>query len=190
MHRREIEMTTNYRICTRCVMDTTIRKSTFSGDEGRRRLERIAQKIKSDGANKEYDCIICVSGGVDSTYALLKVKQLGLRPLAFHLDNGWNSELSEDNIQKVVQKFDVDLYTHVLDWEEFEDLQLSFLRASTPDSEIPTDHAIGASMIEMTDKIGVPYIFAGANARTESHLPREWSQGHMDWKYIKSVSSQ
>ena len=204
-------MTTDYRICTRCVMDTTdpdiqfdehgvcnhcrqydkrVKETVFTGDEGRRRLAKIVDDIKREGANKEYDCVIGVSGGVDSTYVAYKVKELGLRPLAVHLDNGWDSELAIRNVENAVKKLDIDLYTYVIDWEEFKDLQVAFLKASTPDSEIPSDHAIVSLMYQMVEKTGVKHLIAGYNVRTESHLPKAWSQGHYDWRYIKSVHKQ
>lgn len=175
-------------VCNHCHdYDSNIRHRVFSGDAGRRALAEKVEEIKNAGRNKKYDCIIGVSGGVDSTFVAYQTKQLGLRPLAVHLDNGWNSELAVNNIHEALKRLQIDLHTHVIDWEEFKDLQLAFLRASTPDSEIPSDHAIFALMRQMADKIGVRYIISGFNARTESHLPRSWSQGHGDWKYIKSI---
>jgi N-acetyl sugar amidotransferase len=206
-----IKAATNYQICSRCVMDTTdpaisfdaqgvcnhchtydeiVQKKVFTGDEGKIKVQQLIEQIKQAGSNKDYDCLIGVSGGVDSTFVAYKVKELGLRPLAVHLDNGWDSELAVNNIEKVLKKLDIELYTHVIDWEEFKDLQLAFLRASTPDSEIPSDHAIISLMYQMAQKVGVKYIISGINARTESHLPQAWSQGLMDWKYIKNVHQQ
>lgn len=197
-----------YQMCTRCVMDTTdpdivfdgngvcnhchtydeqMRKNVFSGAEGKSRLEEIVNKIKEERKDKEYDCVIGVSGGVDSTFVAYKVIELGLRPLAIHLDNGWDSELAVKNIEVTLKKLKIDLYTHVIDWEEFRDLQLAFLKSSTPDSEIPSDHAIVSLMYQISDKIKVKYILAGFNSRTESHHTIAWSNGHFDWKYIKSV---
>lgn len=204
-------MNTIYKVCTRCVMDTTdpeiqfnengvcnhcleyeesVSKNVISGDEGRNRLKEIIHNIKRDGANKEYDCIIGVSGGVDSSFVAYKVKELGLRPLAVHLDNGWDSELAVSNIHNVLEKLDIDLFTHVIDWEEFKDLQLAFLKASTPDSEIPTDHAIFAILYRMAVKKGIKYVITGCNVKTETHLPDAWSQGHFDGSYLKSVHKQ
>ena len=204
-------MSSEYRMCTRCVMDTTdpdiifdengvcnhchtydrmVREYVVDGEEGLRHLEQTAQKIRKDGQGKKYDCIIGVSGGVDSTYVAYRVKKLGLRPLAVHLDNGWDSELAVKNIEETLKRLDIDLYTEVLDWEEFRDLQVSFLRASTPDSEIPTDHAIVALLCNMAEKIGIKYVIVGNNVRTETHLPRSWSQGHFDWKYIHEVQKR
>ncbi len=204
-------MTTDDRICARCVMDTTdpdiqfdkdgvcnhcqaydsdLKTMVFQGQEGQRALERITRNIQASGQGKKYDCIIGVSGGVDSTFVAMQVKELGLRPLAVHLDNGWDSELAVANIHKALNTLGIDLYTHVIDWEEFKDLQLAFLKASTPDSEIPSDHAIITLLHQMAAKVGVKYIIAGYNRRTESHLPSAWSYGHLDWRYIQSVHKQ
>ena len=197
-----------YQICTHCIMDTSDPEITFdergfcnycnnyegrkkmfvpSTDEKSKHLQDMINLCKTKGRGKKYDCIIGVSGGVDSTYVAYKVKQLGLRPLAVHLDNGWDSELAVSNIHSVLKKLDIELYTKVLDWEEFRSLQVAFLRASTPDSEIPTDHAIGALLKNIAVKEDVPLIL-GVNYSSESILPRTWSQGHMDWGYIKRVN--
>jgi len=151
-------------------------------------LQFMIDFCKKKGKGKKHDCIIGVSGGVDSTYVAYKVKNLGLRPLAVHLDNGWDAELAVSNIHNVLKKLDIELYTHVLDWEEFRSLQVAFLKASTPDSEIPTDHAIGALMKGFAAKEDIPLIW-GVNFSSEAILPRVWSQGHMDWGYIKKVNS-
>jgi N-acetyl sugar amidotransferase len=156
-------------------------------NEAKRQLDTLVAKMKATGKNKPYDCIIGVSGGVDSTYTAWLVKQLGLRPLAVHLDNGWNSELAVQNIENILNKLGIDLVTEVLDWNMFRDLQLSFLKASTPDGEIPTDHAINALMYNLAVKHGVKYIISGMNSRSEGMLPPSWARGHLDWKYIKSV---
>ena len=197
-----------YQICARCVMDTTdpdiqfdengvcnhchdygraIARDVRKGETGRNELEHLVGQIKRAGAKKKYDCIIGVSGGVDSTYVAYKVKEFGLRPLAVHLDNGWDSELAIKNVENICRKLQIDLHTIVLDWDEFKDLQISFLKASTPDSEIPSDHAIVVSMLHTARMVGVKHIITGYNTRTESHLPYAWSQGHYDWGYIKNV---
>jgi N-acetyl sugar amidotransferase len=150
-------------------------------------LNDLVQKIKKSGKGKQFDCIIGISGGVDSTYVAFLVKQLGLRPLAVHLDNGWNSELAVKNIENTVKKLEIELFTYVIDWEEFKDIQLSFLKASTPDSEVPSDHAIFAILRKLARKYGVNYILNGINSKTESHHALSWSQGHSDFGYIKGV---
>jgi N-acetyl sugar amidotransferase len=159
----------------------------LSSEDKKKELDRMVKKIKKAGKYSAYDCIIGVSGGVDSTYVAYLVKKMGLRPLAIHLDNGWNSELATHNIEKICKKLAIDLYTHVLNWEEFRDLQLSFLKASTPDSEIPTDHAIQGLFYRLAARHRVKYMIIGCNFKSESILPAAWSHGHFDWKYIASI---
>jgi len=150
-------------------------------------LHKIVEQVKKEGLGKKYDCIIGVSGGADSTYLAYLAKKLGLRPLAVHLDNGWDSETAVRNIELVLKSLDIDLFTHVIDWEEFKDLQISFLKASTPDSEIPTDHAIMTLLYQTAVKQKVRYVLIGFNSATESILPPAWSQGHADWRYIRRI---
>ena len=203
-----IEMGRQQQICVRCIMDTSDPEIRFD-DEGvcshcrnfaelQRRLvppaeragelARLTDEIKRRGRGHDYDCVIGLSGGVDSTYvAHVVVRQLGLRPLAVHLDNGWNSELAVRNIEQTVRKLNVDLHTHVLDWEEFRDLQVAFLRASVPDGEIPTDHAIGAVLLETAVRRGITTLISGSNIATEGIMPGTWTYGVSDWRYISAV---
>jgi N-acetyl sugar amidotransferase len=175
-------------VCHHChAYDISRDNFVFSGPVAAKKLAALVEEIKQHGKGKDYDCIIGVSGGVDSTYVAYKVKKLGLRPLAVHLDNGWDSEMAVKNIENTLNKLGIELHTHVINWEEFRDLQLSFLKASTPDSEIPSDHAIVSLMFQMAHKLGVTHVISGCNVRTESHLPRAWSRGHEDWRYIHSV---
>lgn len=175
-------------VCNHChKYDIELPKRVFQGQIANEKLTEIVNKIKQSGKGREYDCIIGVSGGVDSTYVAYLTKELGLRALAIHFDNGWNSELAVSNIEKVLDKLDIDLFTYVIDWEEFKDLQLSFLKASTPDGEIPTDHAINALLFREASKRGIKYIINGMNFATESMAVRMWAYGHSDWKYIKAV---
>lgn len=199
-----------YRICKRCIMDTSDPEIHFdengycnhcshsiavlngepfslAHDEKRRRLKLIADEIKEKQKSQKYDVLIGLSGGVDSSYVALMVKELGLRALAVHLDNGWNTEISVANINNICTILGIDLFTYVIDWDEFKDLQLSFLKASTPDSEIPTDHAIVAILFRIAREFKIGYIFAGNNVTSESILPRSWADGHFDWEYIKDV---
>jgi len=196
------------RTCVRCVMDTSDPDITFDAagvcnhchnfdrtmktlvlDPNERRigLEQWVERIRKSGKGRDYDCVVGISGGVDSTYVALKVKELGLRPLAVHLDNGWDTEIAVANIERAVRGLGIDLHTVVLDWEEFRDLQVAFLRAGTPDSEIPTDHAIISSVFHTAWKVGVPYLVMGHNRATELILPPAWSQGHYDWVYLRNV---
>lgn len=200
------------RMCTRCIMDTTRDPSISFNAEGvcshcqrydrllsarvlppddrGRALERLVEKIKLAGRGREYDCVIGVSGGADSTYVAYLVKKWGLRPLAVHVDNGWDSELAVKNIEVTLKKCAIDLHTHVLDWEEFRELQVSFLLASTPDGEIPTDHAIFAALWSVANERGIRFILSGMNFATESFSLPSWSYGHSDWRYIRGVHSR
>jgi N-acetyl sugar amidotransferase len=175
-------------ICNHCRRyDSMLSSRVLRGEAGKLMLDSLVRRMKSSGVGREYDCIIGVSGGVDSTYVAWLVKQLGLRPLAVHLDNGWNSELAVKNIKRVLSKLNIDLYTHVIDWEEFRDLQVAFLKASTPDGEIPTDHAISALLWREASKRGIKHIVSGMNFMTESIYVPDWAYGHSDWRYIKDV---
>tara|TARA_B110000238_G_scaffold201126_1_gene255013 strand:- start:879 stop:2006 length:1128 start_codon:yes stop_codon:yes gene_type:complete len=178
-------------ICNHCERyDSLVSSRVFDGDIGKIELDTLIKKIKSDGKNKDYDCLIGVSGGVDSTYVAYLLKKHGLRPLAVHFDNGWNSELAVSNIEKTLSKLDIDLYTYVIDWPMFKDLQLSFLKASTPDGEIPTDHAIDSFLWNEASKRGIKYIISGMNFKSEAMSVPSWAYGHSDWKYIKSIQKK
>ena len=199
------------RVCTKCIMDDTdpdilffesgvcshckrydaISVSRLPAESSREdALNQLIESIKFDGRGKDYDCVIGVSGGVDSTYVAWLLKKHGLRPLAVHLDNGWNSELAVSNIQKTLEKLNIDLHTYVIDWAEFRDLQVSFLKASTPDGEVPTDHAIFALLYEVADNLGLKHVVTGTNVSTEAILPKKWGYGYFDWSYIKGVHRQ
>ncbi|HEU4551126.1 MAG TPA: N-acetyl sugar amidotransferase [Rhizomicrobium sp.] len=199
---------TEYRICARCIMDTSDPEITFDengvcnhchlfDDRMRRmvippeqrdaRLAALLDQIRATSKGRAYDCVIGVSGGVDSTYVAYLCKQWGLRPLAVHFDNGWDSELAVANIEKTLKRLDIDLYTHVVDWEEFRDLQLSFLRASTPDGEVPTDHAISALLYRLAARHGIKHILLGTNVVTEGVMPMLWGYGYFDLRYIRAV---
>ena len=115
------------------------------------------------------------------------MKQLGLRPLALHLDNGWNSELAVDNIKRTLDRLEIDLCTHVVDWEEFRDLQLSFLKASVSNCEIPTDHAINALLIKTALKMRIKYVLHGGNLATEGILPISWGYYNQDLKHLRAI---
>ena len=196
-----------YQICQRCVMDTSATEIVFFDDgrcsfckdfDDRVSLEihndlpesflvKFADQVKSSGSGREYDCLIGVSGGVDSSYVAYLTKSLGLRPLAIHLDNGWNSELATENIENLCEKLDIDLETTVLDWKEFRDIQRSFLQSSISNVEIPTDHAIWAILVKTAAKHGIKYIISGSNAANESIMPSSWLYGSKDSKIIKSI---
>lgn len=197
-------------MCTRCIMDTSEPTITFD-NEGVCRfcrdhehdmlkkkrtpqelghiLSNTIEQIKADGKGKRYDCIIGLSGGVDSSYVAYLVKELGLRPLGVHFDNGWNAELAVYNIESICKKLDIDLYTHVVDWEEFKDLQLSFLKAGVANAEAPTDHGIFALLYRVARKHGVKHIIDGANTSTEYQRKGNMAGGwaYSDLRQIKGI---
>jgi N-acetyl sugar amidotransferase len=200
----------NIIVCKRCIMDSTDpvikfdsagicnyctsylqNDFTYNSDK-ERQLQLVIDEIKHAGKGKKYDCIIGVSGGVDSTYVAYEVKRRGLRPLAVHLDNGWNSELAVSNIQKCLEKLKIDLYTFVIDWREFKDLQLSFLKASIPGMEVPTDHGILSILNQAAIKNNVKYIINGSNGSSEFIMSPRWSEGEAqrDWLLIKNIHKQ
>lgn len=205
------KMSENYQICARCIMDTTdpdiefdengicnhcrgydklARKYVFTGKEGEQKLGEIVDKIKEQGENQEYDCIMGLSGGVDSTYTAYLAKQLGLRPLAVHLDNGWDSEIAAKNIEHIVKKLDLNLYTYLIDWNEFRDLQLAYFKASVVDIEAVTDHAIIATWYNIANERGIKYIVSGTNIVTEGIMPESWFHYKYDLKNLEAVHNQ
>lgn len=197
-----------YRLCSRCIMDTSDPSIAFDAAgtcsncrraeslltdrlpmyrTGPYRIDRLVASIKAAGRGKPYDCVVGVSGGVDSTYVAYIAKSHGLRPLAVHFDNGWNAELAVHNIHRALERLGIELYTHVVDWEEFRDLQLAFLKASTPDSEVPTDHGIWALLYKTAARFGLRYVLSGTNIMTESVLPKSWTHYVTDWTYVKDI---
>jgi N-acetyl sugar amidotransferase len=162
-------------------------ENIIKGDTGIQKLKELAYEIKKSGAGQSYDCIMGLSGGVDSTYVAYLAKQLGLRPLAVHFDNGWNSELSVKNIENIVNKLGFDLFTYVINWDEFKDLQLAYLKASVVDIEAITDHAIFATLYRMAGERNIKYILSGTNIQTENTLPKSWVFSKTDHVNIKSI---
>lgn len=150
-------------------------------------LSDMIAKIKAIGQSKEYDCAIGLSGGVDSSYVAYLAKKHGLRPLAIHVDAGWNSELAVQNIEHIVKKLGIDLDTFVCDWEEMRDLQLSFFKASVANCDIPQDHAFVAAVYKRAAQHGIKYILSGVNFATESVLPKSWGHSNMDLTYLKAI---
>ena len=194
--------------CTRCVMDTSDPLITFNeeghcnhctefidrrshhnykGNESDKALDAIVAQMKTDGKGKEYDCIIGMSGGIDSSYVAWIAKQKGLRVLAVHMDNGWNSEEAVLNIRNIASKLGIDYESYVLDWDEFREIQLAFLKASIPEAETPTDIAIPATMHKIAAKYGVKYIISGGNLATEGILPKSWHYNAKDMRYFKYI---
>ncbi len=163
------------------------KKIWFPDDNGEKMLDSIFDKIKREEKKKEFDCVIGLSGGVDSSYlAYLTVKK-GLRPLVVHVDCGWNSEQAVKNVENIVKKLNIELHTFVVNWEEMKDLQRSFFKASLPDQDIPQDHAIFAALYNFADKNKVRYVLNGYNFATESILPSSWGFQAMDHRHLMSV---
>ena len=161
----------------------------ITGDAGKKKLEALVSRIKNDGRGKQYDCLIGLSGGVDSTYVAYLAKQYGLRPLAVHLDNGWDSELAVKNVENIITKCGFDLYSLVVDWEEFKDIQLAYLYASVVDIEVVSDHAIFASMYKLAKEHKTGYIISGTNIVTEYIMPPSWLYDKMDFANLKDIHS-
>jgi len=199
-----------YQICTRCVMDTTDPEIVFDDNgycnhcisaierlkqppyglppaEKENALNELIKQVKESGKGKKYDCVIGLSGGVDSSYLAYLIRKWGLRPIAVHWDNHWNSLAAEQNVSNICKNLGFEEKRVVVNWEEFKDLQLAFLKASTPDSEIPSDNVIFATLYDIAKKHQIKYILSGNNTATESILAKSWSQGHRDATYIKAI---
>jgi N-acetyl sugar amidotransferase len=173
-------------ICNHCLRyQNDLNKRTInSADE----LFKLVSKIKKSGRGNKYDCVIGLSGGVDSSYVAYYLKiVLNLNPIAVHLDNGWNTALAVRNIKKIVDALNIDLYTKVLDWDSFRKIQLTFFCSNLPDIEVPTDHFINAQLYKIASQYNIKYIINGMNFATESIAVPSWSYGHSDWYYINSV---
>ena len=195
--------------CSNCVMDETTRQISFDergvcnycnsfrriakqtifrpAEEKREELERAVAKIKKIGAKRKYDCILGLSGGVDSTYLAYLAHTLGLRPLCVHFDNGWNSEIAVKNIHNIVETLNYDLHTFVMDWEEFKDIQVAYFKASVLDLEVPTDQFIFAALYETAHKHGIRTIISGNNLATEFVLPFDWRYNKFDLANLKQI---
>jgi N-acetyl sugar amidotransferase len=198
-----------YRICTSCVMDSSTAGITFDADgvcnycreftarreaETARIRDRVVHRdqflasVRAHGKTREYDCVVGVSGGLDSSYALYLAVKNGLRPLAVHLDNGWNTELASHNIAHLVRGLGVDLYTHVIEWEENRDLQLSFFSADVVDIEMLMDNAMLALNYQQAARHGVQHILSGANSATEGmQMPPNWVHYKRDVRNIRAI---
>lgn len=198
-----------YQVCANCVMDTTdsliqfdergfcdhcnnyyhnILPNWHPDEMGKQQLDVIVKKIKQDGRGKQYDCIIGLSGGVDSSYLAYYAKEvLGLRPLIFAVDTGWTLNVAVENIEKIVKGLGVDLYTEILDWNEMKDFQLAYFKAQVPYQDIPQDHTIFASLYNYASKQGIKYVLTGANYSTECvREPIEWVYQN-DFRQIKDI---
>jgi N-acetyl sugar amidotransferase len=199
-----------YQICTSCIMDTSDSKITFDArgwcdycnnfhrnikpnwhpnEQGERLLRPIIEQIRRDGRGRSHDCIIGMSGGVDSSYVTYIAKEkYGLRPLIFHVDAGWNSQEAVNNIEKLVDALGLDLHTEVVDWTEMKDLQLAFFKAQVPHVDTPQDHAFFAALYNFAAQQGFKYIITGANYSTECvREPLEWHYHASDLRQIQDI---
>lgn len=172
-------------VCNYCLQHDSLCAEYPTGEEGWSRLKSLARKIAADGRGKKYDVVVGVSGGTDSSYLIHLSKELGLRPLAAHFDNTWNSRIAVENISNVLRATGTDLFTHVVESEEFCDLFRSFLLASVPDIDTPSDIGLATTHYLAARKFGIKYIFEGHSFRTEGISPHGWF--YMDAKYIETV---
>jgi N-acetyl sugar amidotransferase len=186
-----------YQICTKTIMDTsdpniifdengisdyyhnfyqTMLPNWHTDERGEAELMSIAEKIKKEGVGKEFDCILGMSGGLDSSYALYIAKEkMGLRPLVFHVDAGWNTQQAVGNIEKLIDGLNLDLYTEVINWEEVKDLQVAFLRSQIPDQDLVQDYAFFSALYKFAKKNKIKYVLTGSNISTECcREPEEW----------------
>ena len=174
--------------CNHCNSAFELAQTTwFPGPDGKKILEEKLEVIRQEEKYKEFDCIIGLSGGVDSSYLAYYAVNNGLRPLVVHVDCGWNSELAVKNIENVVKKLNIELHTFVVNWEEMKDLQRSFFKASLPDQDIPQDHAIFAALYNFAEQNKIKYVLNGLNFATECIMPQNWGYQAMDYRHLKSI---
>lgn len=205
---------TNYRICTKTIMDTTdpnikfnfngesnyytnfinvIKPSWRFDEHAYKTLIRTAEKIKLDGKNRDFDCIIGLSGGLDSSYTAYVAKEImGLRPLLFHVDAGWNTDKAVGNIEKLCTGLGLDLFTEVINWEEMKDLQVAFLKSQIADQDLPQDYAFFSSLYKFAKKHKIKYVLTGSNYSTECcREPEEWGGfPGIDTLLVKDIHSK
>lgn len=175
-------------ICNHChQFEEITSKNWFPNEDGSRKLQILMDQIKADGNGQPYDCILGLSGGVDSSYLAYKANEWGLRPLVVHVDAGWNSELAVANIETIVKHCNYDLHTHVVDWQEMRQLQLSYLRAGVANQDVPQDHVFFASLYHFAIKNGIRYILNGGNIATECIFPTAWHGSAMDAVNLKAI---
>jgi N-acetyl sugar amidotransferase len=202
-----------YQICCNCIMDTSDSNITFDNDgrcdycnnfyrnilpnwhtdeRGAREIDAQMERVKREGRGRQHDCILGISGGVDSSYLTYLAKErFGLRPLIFHVDAGWNSQQAVNNIEKLVDSLGLDLHTEVVDWQEMRDLQLAFFRSGVPHQDVPQDHAFNAALYRFAAAQGFKYILNGGNYSTECvREPLEWAYHASDLRQLKDIHAR
>ena len=200
-----------YRRCARCIMDTSVEDIYFDAagicnychqfdtdvipnwypnEEGAKIWQGLVGKIKAERGRKEYDCILGMSGGVDSSYLALKLHEAGLKPLVVHVDAGWNSELAVNNIEKVVQYCGFDLHTVVIDWEDVRSLQLAYLKSGVANQDVPQDHIFFSTLYHFATQNSLRYIMSGGNIATEGVYPKVWQAAAMDALNLKAINKK
>jgi N-acetyl sugar amidotransferase len=177
----------NYGVCNYCEMHDRLAADYPKGSDGLREFDQLVMRMKTAGQRKEYDCVVGVSGGTDSTYLLWVCKQYGLRVLAVNIDNGWNSKIAVANIKSALSILEYDLYTYVIDWEEMRSIHLSFLRERLPWPDGATDVAIGEGLYRVARKFKIKYVLNGHDFRTEGKQPTPWTW--VDGRMIAHVAS-
>ena len=203
-------MEVDFKICSNCVMDTSDSKINFdekgvcdhcntyykdilpkwhTDEKGDKALKDIVERIKKEGEGKDFDCLMGMSGGIDSSYLLyMMVKKYGLRPLVFHVDAGWNSQIAVNNIERLVDGLGLDLYTEVINWEEIKDLQLAFFKSGVSHIDTPQDHSFFATMYKFASKHNIKHILTGGNFSTECvRNPLEWMYYQSDSIQLKDI---
>lgn len=206
-------MRNKLQVCTRCVIDSSVPNTSFdkdgvcnycsgflvesstllnkNSDIRQKELNDLIKKVKRNGRGKKYDCIMGVSGGVDSSWSLIQIVKLGLRPLAVHMDNGWDSEISQNNIENLVKRLGVDLFTYVINWDEYRNLMQSFLDSDVIDVELLADNAILGVMYDQAAKNRLRYILTGYNQLTEGMpIPKEWNWNKFDRRNIVAIGKR
>jgi aminotransferase len=200
-----------YQICARCVMDTSdpdikfdkdgvcnhchffdkeIKPRYFPDESGLSALKEKLERIKRENRNREYDCIIGLSGGIDSSYMAVKMSEFELRPLILHVDGGWNTEIAVNNIRAVVDYCNWELHTVVINWEEMKDLQISYLKSGISNQDVPQDHAFFAALYTYAVKNDIRHVFSGGNLSTEAIFPYKWHYTAFDGKNMKAIQKK
>lgn len=206
-------MSREFQICSNCVMDSSDSNIIFDeqgvcdhcntyyetiepvwnyGIGREQMLEKFISKIKKEGKGKDFDCLMGMSGGIDSSYLLYVMKEhYGLRPLVFHVDAGWNSQIAVNNIERLVDGLGLHLYTEVINWEEIKDLQLAFFKSGVPHIDVPQDHAFFATMYKFASKHKIRFILTGGNYSTECvRNPLEWMYYQSDSRQLRDIYKQ